>query len=178
MRSSAMSPDCIPIEGGPGCPGVGGSAWALLPWGVAGLLAVAVLVLVVLLLRAKGAARLARAEAPAAAAGAAASASASSVFDETLARHLIEIADLAAGAGMPSAADRALAHIGVAASVAQRGEPFDPGSHLIVGTEPATDPALVDRVAATVRPGWAHGSSVLRETEVLLFTASTTKDPA
>ena len=160
------------------CPSVWLTTFRVVAIVAIGVLVTLAVVLVILLARARSArhvADVATAAAVARASGAdarlaAAAAVPQPAFDETLVRQLIEIADLAAGAGLSAAADRALAHLGVVPARAEPGEPFDPRRHLVVSKVPSEDAALADRVDSTVRPGWMHGAELLREVEVAVYS--------
>jgi len=68
-------------------------------------------------------------------------------------------------------ATNALAAVNVR-PVVPDGVRFDPASHHAIGTEATTDPARVDTIARTVRPGYVDGTHVVVYPKVVVYSAA------
>ncbi len=77
--------------------------------------------------------------------------------------------DLATSDGQRARALAALRRAGVSVLEPAVGDVFDPAAHLALGTQQATKPDQVGRVARTERPGWRRHDELVRHPEVVVW---------
>jgi GrpE len=84
---------------------------------------------------------------------------------------LIGAYDLSANPAVQSYITQVLARVGVQHVEVPPGTSFDPVVHEAVSTIATDEPDRVNRVAATLRPGWRGSNEVLRPPQVSVWIA-------
>jgi hypothetical protein len=82
---------------------------------------------------------------------------------------VIEVRDSVPSEALRERLGRALQDVGVRELTVEPGQPFDPQWHRAVDTTPTADPAQVNTVATTERPGYVDGATTLRLPEVIVY---------